>query len=83
MRTADIEYSQTGHIAHARLNRPQGMNAITPEMDELLWKTWRSINDDPDVWCVILSAEGEAENRDHKLCPECLAAGISFETARY
>jgi len=59
MRMADIEYSTAGHIAHVRLNRPQGMNAITPEMDELLWKTWCSINDDPDVWCVILSAEGE------------------------
>jgi enoyl-CoA hydratase/carnithine racemase len=59
MRMADIEYSIAGHIAHVRLNRPQGMNAITPEMDELLWTTWRSINDDPDVWCVILSAEGE------------------------
>src|ERR1700724_418613 len=59
MRMADIEYSTTGHIAHVRLNRPQGMNAITPEMDELLWTTWRSINDDPDVWCVIVSAEGE------------------------
>jgi crotonobetainyl-CoA hydratase len=56
---ADIEYSTTGHIAHVRLNRPQGMNAITPDMDELLWKTWCSINADPDVWCVILSAEGE------------------------
>jgi enoyl-CoA hydratase/carnithine racemase len=59
MSMADIEYSKVGHVAHVRLNRPQGMNAITQEMDELLWKAWHSINDDPDVWCVILSAEGE------------------------
>jgi crotonobetainyl-CoA hydratase len=59
MSMSDIEYSKAGHVAHVRLNRPQGMNAITQEMDELLWKAWHAINDDPDVWCAILSAEGE------------------------
>lgn len=56
---ADIEYSKSGHIAYVRLNRPQGMNAITQEMDDLLGHAWQSINEDADVWCVILAAEGE------------------------
>lgn len=38
---------------------------------------------DPCHKLFILAAEAEAENRDHRLCPECLAAGISFETAEY
>ena len=38
---------------------------------------------DPCHKLFILSAEAEAENRDHRLCPECLSAGISFETAEY
>ena len=38
---------------------------------------------DPCHRLFILSAEAEAENRDHRLCPECLMAGISFETAEY
>jgi UPF0176 protein len=38
---------------------------------------------DPCHTLFILSAEAEAENRDHLLCPQCLAAGISFETAEY
>jgi UPF0176 protein len=38
---------------------------------------------DPCHKLFILSEEAEAENRDRKLCPECLAAGISFETAEY
>jgi UPF0176 protein len=38
---------------------------------------------DPCHKLFILSAEAEAENRNHKLCPECLAAGIIFETAEY
>lgn len=38
---------------------------------------------DPCHKLFILSPEAEAENRNHKLCPECLAAGIFFETAEY
>lgn len=38
---------------------------------------------DPCHKLFILSAEAESENRDYRLCPECLAAGISFETAEY
>jgi UPF0176 protein len=38
---------------------------------------------DPCHKLFILSAEAESENRDHLLCPECLAAGVSFETAEY
>jgi UPF0176 protein len=38
---------------------------------------------DPCHTLFILSPEAESENRDHLLCPKCLAAGISFETAEY
>ena len=38
---------------------------------------------DPCHKLFILSEEAEAENRDHRLCPECLAGGITFETAEY
>lgn len=42
-----------------KLNRAQGLNAITQEMDDLLLKAWTEINGDPDIWTVVLSAEGE------------------------
>jgi UPF0176 protein len=38
---------------------------------------------DPCHKLFILSVEAESENRDHLLCPKCLAAGIRFETAEY
>lgn len=38
---------------------------------------------DPCHKLFILAAEAESENRDFKLCPECLADGITFETAEY
>jgi enoyl-CoA hydratase/carnithine racemase len=56
---SDIEYAVEGHVAHVRLNRASGMNAITPEMDDLLSEAWQSINRDPAVWCALLSAEGD------------------------
>lgn len=56
---ADVDFCVSGHIAHVRLNHPAGMNAITPAMDDQLSAAWATINDDPDIWCAILSAEGE------------------------
>ena len=38
---------------------------------------------DPCHKLFILSEEAEAENPNHRLCPECFAAGITFETADY
>lgn len=55
----DVDFTRDGHVAHVRLNRPQGLNAITQEMDDLLLEAWTTINDDPDIWCAVLSAEGE------------------------
>lgn len=56
---ADVEFTIEGHVAHVRLNRPQGLNAITQEMDDLLLDAWNTINADPEIWCAVLSAEGE------------------------
>ena len=56
---ADVEFTKDGNVAHVHLNRPKGLNAITGEMDNLLFDAWAAINDDPDIWCAILSAEGE------------------------
>lgn len=56
---ADVEFTIEGHVAHVRLNRPQGLNAITQEMDDLLLEAWNTINADPEIWCAVLSAEGE------------------------
>ena len=38
---------------------------------------------DPCHKLFILSEEAEAENPDYRLCPECLAAGRTVETAEY
>lgn len=38
---------------------------------------------DPCHKLFILSEEAEREDADYQLCPECLAAGITFATAEY
>jgi len=55
---ADVEFRCEGHVAQVRLNRPDQLNAITDAMDDLLAEAWARIDDDPAIWCAILSAEG-------------------------
>ena len=38
---------------------------------------------DPCHRLFILSEEAERENREYTLCPQCLGAGLTFETAEY
>lgn len=71
---SELMFTVDGHVAHVRLNRPQGMNAITPVMDQALLDAWTTINDDPDIWAVILSAEGEKAF--------CIGADVSGGTDR-
>lgn len=56
---ADVEFTKQGNVARVHLNRPQGLNAITGKMDDLLSDAWQAINSDDEIWCAIISAEGE------------------------
>ena len=56
---AGVVFRGEGRVAHVRLDRPDQMNALNDEMDVQLAAAWTRINDDPDIWCAILSASGE------------------------
>ena len=71
---SDVMFRKDGHVASVRLNRPAGLNAITPAMDRMLWDAWATINDDPDIWVAVLSAEGEKGF--------CIGADVSGGTDR-
>lgn len=71
---SDLDFTVDGHVAHVRLNRPQGLNAITPAMDQAMFDAWTEINANPDIWAVILSAEGEKAF--------CIGADVSGGTDR-
>jgi crotonobetainyl-CoA hydratase len=74
-RMNDVRFDKQGHVAHVRLNHPAALNAITPEMDKLLFDAWTTINDDPDIWLAVLSAEGEKAF--------CIGADVSGGTDRH
>lgn len=71
---SDVIFRTDGHVAHVRLNRPAGLNAITPEMDRQLLEAWTAINDDDRIWVAVLSAEGEKGF--------CIGADVSGGTDR-
>jgi enoyl-CoA hydratase/carnithine racemase len=72
--SSDIQFTLDGHVAHLRLNRPKSLNAITPAMDEALHTAWHEINANPEIWAVVLSAEGERAF--------CVGADVSGGTER-
>lgn len=48
-----------GHVAELVLNRPDKLNAITPEMAAAIQAARRSINSDANVHAVVIRGEGE------------------------
>jgi enoyl-CoA hydratase/carnithine racemase len=55
-----IEYSLEDHIAVVRLNRPDRLNAMSPEMGEELIDAFRKFNADDADWVGILTGNGRA-----------------------
>lgn len=61
MKFETIELTQQGHVTHVLLNRPDSMNAITPEMhDELQVAFDQFAADDSQYICVITGAGDRA-----------------------
>lgn len=57
--TDDVLFEVDGHIAVITLNRPQKLNAVTPEMADAIVAAVRQCNDSDTVRCVIVTGAGE------------------------
>jgi enoyl-CoA hydratase len=57
--TEDIQFSVDGAIATIILNRPQKLNAVTPEMADAIVEAVHACNDSETIRCVILTGAGE------------------------
>ena len=57
--TEDIQFVVEGAIATITLNRPQKLNAVTPEMADAIVEAVGACNDSDTVRCVILTGAGE------------------------
>jgi E-phenylitaconyl-CoA hydratase len=74
---AEVEYEVRNQIAYITLNRPEKLNAINPEMRELLWEAFSDVKQNPDVRVAILTGSGRAFSTGHDL--EAMAAGRASE----
>jgi enoyl-CoA hydratase len=57
--TSNCTVEQEGHVLIVTLNRPEKKNAFTPEMLLGMYRAWRKLDEDDDVYCAILTANGD------------------------
>lgn len=55
----EVKYEKKGRIAYVTINRPEAMNALTPEMMEGIDEAFNDFNRDPDLWVAILTGAGD------------------------
>lgn len=57
--TVNCTVQQDGHVLIVTLNRPEKKNAFTPEMLLGMYKAWRRLDEDDDLYCAIITANGD------------------------
>ena len=57
--TQDVKFEVDGAVAIITLNRPQKLNAVTPEMADAIVVAVTECNDSNTIRCVILTGAGE------------------------
>jgi len=62
-----LERSDTGAVAHLRLNAPERLNALSDEMLAALQTQFDALAEDPSVRAVVLSGAGKAFCAGHDL----------------
>ena len=67
MTEKEVIYDIREGIAYITLNRPEKLNAINPEMRELLWEAFQDVKNNPDVRCAIVTGQGRAFSTGHDL----------------
>ena len=57
--TQDVLFEVDGHVAVITLNRPQKLNAVTPEMADAIVAAEKQCNDSDTIRCVIVTGAGD------------------------
>ncbi len=63
----EVIYEVKDSIAYLTLNRPEKLNAINPEMRELLWNAFQDVKQNKEVRCAIVTGRGRAFSTGHDL----------------
>ena len=67
MTEREVIYEIREGIAYITLNRPEKLNAINPEMRELLWDAFQDVKNNDEVRCAIVTGSGRAFSTGHDL----------------
>jgi enoyl-CoA hydratase len=54
-----IQTKQQGHLLFIEINRPEKFNAFTKQMLDDLGKAYTELEENPDLWCGLLYANGK------------------------
>jgi len=57
--TQNCIVEQQGHVLIVTLNRPEAKNAFSPEMLLGMYRSWRLLDEREDLYCAILTANGD------------------------
>ena len=57
--TKNCIIEQDGHVLTVTLNRPEARNAFSPEMLLGMYRAWRLLDEDDQLYCAILTANGD------------------------
>ncbi|MEP5766465.1 MAG: crotonase/enoyl-CoA hydratase family protein [Halieaceae bacterium] len=57
--TENCIVEKDGHVMTVTLNRPEAKNAFSPEMLLGMYKAWRLLDEDDELYCAILTANGD------------------------
>jgi enoyl-CoA hydratase len=55
-----LEVSREGRVGWLTFNRPNKLNALTPETFEQFTEGLRELENDPDIRCIVIHGEGRA-----------------------
>ena len=67
MTEKEVIYEIEDGIAYITMNRPEKLNAINPEMRQMLWDAFQDVSDNPEVRCAIVTGNGRAFSTGHDL----------------
>ena len=57
--TKNCTIEKEGHTLIVTLNRPEAKNALSPAMLIGMYKAWRRLDEDGDLYCAILTGKGD------------------------
>lgn len=57
--TKNCTIEKQGHVLIVTLNRPEAKNALSPAMLIGMYKAWRRLDEDSDIYCAVLTGKGD------------------------